>query len=86
MKFAVSTSKLFYDTHEEIERLTQLGFRFQPAVPHARDPAATMPMRIDGRPTITLSELAALIAFIRDHGGRATLDAAEREIVLLNGG
>ncbi|HUD41049.1 MAG TPA: hypothetical protein VMR06_03530 [Dokdonella sp.] len=86
MKFAVTTTKLFYDSAEEIERLSRLGFHFQPALAHASDADTPGPMRISGRPTIKLTALAALIAFAREHGGRITLDAQEREIMLLNGG
>ncbi len=86
MKFAVTTTKLFYESVEEIERLSCLGFHFQPALPHAPDDDMPVPMRIGGRPTIQVTAMAALIALARDHGGRLTLDAQEREIMLLNGG
>jgi len=86
VKFAVTTTKLFYESVEEIERLSCLGFHFQPALPHAPDDDMPVPMRIGGRPTIQVTAMAALIALARDHGGRLTLDAQEREIMLLNGG
>ncbi|PZQ12867.1 MAG: hypothetical protein DI564_12545 [Rhodanobacter denitrificans] len=86
MKFAVTTSKLFYESIDEIERLSTLGFHFRPALPHAPDDDMPVPMRIGGRPTIQLTAMAALIALARDHGGRITLDAHEQEIMLLNGG
>lgn len=86
MKFAVTTTKLFYESLEEIERLTALGFAFHPALPHACATDSPMPMRISGRPTIRLTAMAALIALARAHGGRIMLDAHEREVVLLDGG
>lgn len=85
MKFAVSTTKLFYDSREEIERLAGLGFTFQPVAPNPRHAGRSLPMRIAGHPMVTLSTMDALLDFARDHGGRVALDMAENEIVLLNG-
>lgn len=85
MKFAVSTTKLFYDSREEIERLAGLGFTFQPVAPSPRHTARSLPMRIAGHPMVTLATMDALMEFARRHGGRVALDMAENEIVLLNG-
>ncbi len=86
MKFAVTTTKLFYESVEEIERLATLGFHFRPALAHEPDGDKPVPMRIGGHPTVKLTAMEALIALARDHGGRITLDADECEITLLNGG
>lgn len=62
MKFAVRTSGHFYNDEEEIKKLEELGFKFN----ELKNVGGMY--TIEGKPTVKISSLKALIEFSKKYG------------------
>lgn len=60
MKFTIATTKSFYDTKDERDKLSKLGFTFKPS--DYKD------FMIEGEPEIDINTLEELISFTDEHG------------------